>query len=154
MKNRATKIQRDRMSTVRARLGNKMELDAAAAEINDLRERLDNQIKCNADLGKQLDYHRDITKDVQDQIKEYSSTSLGAIADNDARSNSDTINYPSHYREHPSGIECITIVRHENFNCGNAIKYIWRRNLKETPVRNLQKAIYYLKNEIARLEGK
>ena len=34
----------------------------------------------------------------------------------------DPIN-PSHYRDHPSGVECITITQHENFCIGNAIKY-------------------------------
>jgi hypothetical protein len=31
---------------------------------------------------------------------------------------------PSHYKEHPSGVECIDIVEHMGFNLGNAIKYI------------------------------
>lgn len=55
----------------------------------------------------------------------------------------------SHYNKHPSGVECIDIIKHENFNIGNAIKYIWRRNHKGDPVGDLLKAIYYLEQEIA-----
>lgn len=60
---------------------------------------------------------------------------------------------PSHYRKHPSGIECIEVTRHMNFNTGNAIKYIWRYLDKGDPVENLKKAQWYLDDEIRRLEG-
>lgn len=65
------------------------------------------------------------------------------------------INHPAHY-QHPSGIEVIEIVRHENFNRGNSIKYILRAGKKdpETEVEDLEKAIFYLKDEIKRLEKK
>lgn len=65
----------------------------------------------------------------------------------------DAIN-PSHYRKHPSGIECIEVTRHMNFNTGNAIKYIWRYLDKGDPVENLKKAQWYIDDEIRRLEGK
>ena len=64
----------------------------------------------------------------------------------------DPIN-PSHYRRHPSGIECIEITRHLNFNVGNAIKYIWRYQDKGDAVENLKKAQWYLDDEIRRLQG-
>ena len=64
----------------------------------------------------------------------------------------DAIN-PSHYRKHPSGIECIEVTRHMNFNTGNAIKYIWRYLDKGDPIENLKKAQWYLDDEIRRLEG-
>lgn len=64
----------------------------------------------------------------------------------------DAIN-PSHYRKHPSGIECIEITRHLNFNVGNAIKYLWRYQDKGNPVENLQKAQWYIDDEIRRLQG-
>lgn len=54
----------------------------------------------------------------------------------------------SHYNEHPSGIECIDIVKYENFNIGNALKYIWRRKHKGKEIEDLKKAIYYLECEI------
>lgn len=65
----------------------------------------------------------------------------------------DKIN-PSHYKTHPSGIECIEITRHLNFNVGNAIKYLWRNGLKdnESSIDDLNKAIWYINDEIERLE--
>ena len=65
----------------------------------------------------------------------------------------DAIN-PSHYRRHPSGIECIEVTRHMNFNTGNAVKYIWRYMDKGDPIENLKKAQWYIDDEIRRLEGK
>ncbi len=64
----------------------------------------------------------------------------------------DPIN-PSHYRRHPSGIECIEVTRHMNFNIGNAIKYLWRYMDKGDPIENLKKAQWYIDDEIRRLEG-
>jgi len=63
----------------------------------------------------------------------------------------DSINHPSHYTAHPSGVECITITEHMNFCRGNAIKYIWRVDEKGDPIENLKKAIWYLNREIERL---
>jgi hypothetical protein len=62
----------------------------------------------------------------------------------------DPIN-PSHYRKHPSGVECIEITEHMTFNSGNAVKYIWRYMDKGDPVENLRKAQWYLEREILRL---
>ena len=61
------------------------------------------------------------------------------------------VNNPPHYLQHPSGVECIQITEHMNFCLGNAIKYIWRAGLKaDNPVQDLEKAVWYLKREIAR----
>lgn len=60
----------------------------------------------------------------------------------------------AHYNKHPSGVECIDIVKHENFNIGNAMKYIWRRKEKGKEIADLEKAIYYLECEIDMLEKK
>jgi hypothetical protein len=61
----------------------------------------------------------------------------------------DAIN-PSHYRLHPSGIECIQITEHMGFNLGNAVKYIWRADLKGNAIEDLEKARWYLDREIAK----
>lgn len=74
-------------------------------------------------------------------------------ADNPPMPAEDPIN-PSHYRRHPSGIECIEVTRHMNFNIGNAIKYLWRYMDKGDPIENLKKAQWYLDDEIRRLGGK
>ena len=39
-----------------------------------------------------------------------------------------------------------------SFCLGNAIKYIWRANLKGNPEQDLRKAIWYLERELSRLE--
>lgn len=73
----------------------------------------------------------------------------------------DMVNHPPHYNSDPSGVECIQITRHRNFNIGNAIKYLWRAGLKQDAtmksgvkeVEDLRKAIFYIEDEIARLTG-
>lgn len=65
----------------------------------------------------------------------------------------DFVDFPPHYREHPSGIECIEVVEHMNFCLGNAVKYIWRAGSKhDSPIEDLKKAAWYLNREIERLE--
>jgi len=65
---------------------------------------------------------------------------------------SDPVNNPRHYKSHPSGVECITVVEHMGFNLGNAIKYIWRADLKADALEDLRKACWYLDREIAKRE--
>jgi hypothetical protein len=60
----------------------------------------------------------------------------------------DPVNHPKHYTEHPSGIECIQITEHMSFSLGNALKYIWRADLKNNAVEDLQKAVWYINREI------
>ena len=62
----------------------------------------------------------------------------------------DPVNHPKHYTEHPSGIECIQITEHMGFNLGNALKYIWRCDLKKDAVEDLRKARWYIDREIAK----
>lgn len=70
----------------------------------------------------------------------------------------DMVRHPPHYTSDPSGVECIQVTRHRNFNIGNAIKYLWRAGLKDVDVagkdiEDLQKAIFYIEDEIKRLCG-
>lgn len=67
---------------------------------------------------------------------------------------SDSVNHPQHYTQHPSGVECIQITEHFNFNLGNAIKYIWRAGLKGDSLEDLRKAAWYIEREVKRMEGK
>lgn len=62
----------------------------------------------------------------------------------------DSVNHPQHYTTHPSGVECITIVEHMGFNLGNAVKYIWRADLKANAIEDLRKAAWYIQREIER----
>lgn len=61
----------------------------------------------------------------------------------------DLINNPPHYTN-LAGIECIDAVEQMNFNIGNAVKYLWRCDLKDTPESNLKKALWYVKRELRR----
>ena len=70
----------------------------------------------------------------------------------------DNVNHPSHYSwlKDKCGIEPIDIIRYFDFNLGNALKYIMRCNHKsdtnmsdkEKAIEDLEKAIFYLKDEI------
>ena len=64
---------------------------------------------------------------------------------------SDKVNHPPHYTAHPSGVECIQVTEHMNFCLGNAIKYIWRADLKNG-IEDLKKAKWYIEREIERRE--
>ena len=59
----------------------------------------------------------------------------------------DPVNHPKHYTSHPSGIEAIQITEHMSFLMGNAMKYLWRADLKNG-VEDLQKAAFYINREI------
>lgn len=60
----------------------------------------------------------------------------------------DMVNHPPHYTGHPSGVECIQITEHMGFCIGNAVKYLWRADLKGADIEDLQKARWYLDREI------
>ena len=62
----------------------------------------------------------------------------------------DFVNHPPHYTSHPSGIECIQVTEHLNFCLGNAVKYIWRADLKGDDILDLEKAAFYISREIER----
>lgn len=64
----------------------------------------------------------------------------------------DPVNHPRHYVSHPSGVECIQITEHMGFNLGNAIKYVWRADLKADALEDLRKAIWYIDREIQKRE--
>lgn len=91
----------------------------------------------------------DITKDILNKIEE-----------------DENVSHPSHYTQlkEKSGIEVIDITRHLNFNLGNSIKYILRSGKKpiidkdlsddfnKAAIQDLRKAIWYLNDEINRIE--
>ena len=70
------------------------------------------------------------------------------------------VEHPQHYNCHPSGIECIEVARHMDFNLGNVLKYIWRHGKKRSEtnpdelsnaIEDLEKAAWYLNDEIEML---
>jgi len=68
----------------------------------------------------------------------------------------ENVNHPSHYNQHPAGIECIDIIRHYTCDIANAIKYLWRAGLKadysmadcEKEIEDLNKAIWYIEDYV------
>jgi len=65
-------------------------------------------------------------------------------------SDHDPVLRPAHYTSHPSKVECIQVTRHMGFNIGNAIKYLWRADLKGNAIEDLRKAAFYIADEIKR----
>ena len=82
------------------------------------------------------------------------------MAENSTSSFDPMVQHPAHYNSHPSGVECIEIARHYDFNIGNAMKYLWRHGLKNgdglsgkaKAIQDLRKAIFYIQDEISQLE--
>jgi hypothetical protein len=62
-----------------------------------------------------------------------------------------SVSNPDHY-QHPSGVEAIKVCEVENFNIGNALKYLMRWRSKGG-VTDLQKAAWYVEREISRQGG-
>ncbi len=72
---------------------------------------------------------------------------------------SNNVNHPKHYNASPAKcmrcghpIECIDVVEHMPFSLGNAVKYIWRSGLKGAVIQDLEKAVWYLKRQIKKIE--
>lgn len=65
------------------------------------------------------------------------------------------VNHPSYYQD-PSGVECIDVVRHRDFDIGSAMKYLWRAGLKkeqgltdiDKEIEDLKKAKFYIDDKI------
>ena len=61
----------------------------------------------------------------------------------------DAVN-PHHYKNHPSGVEAITIAEHMGFSLGNSFKYLFRCGSKGQALEDLKKAHWYLERESLR----
>lgn len=90
-------------------------------------------------------YIREAAKPLSEAVKEWVDSDHSEWA-------TDNIHKPKHYTEHPSGIECIQVTEHMGFNLGNAIKYIWRCDLKLDAIEDLKKAKWYIDREISKRE--
>lgn len=71
----------------------------------------------------------------------------------------DNVNHPPHYNwlKELCGIEPIEILRHMDFDLGNAMKYILRcgrKGDKDTAIEDLEKSIFYIKDRIEYLKQK
>ena len=66
----------------------------------------------------------------------------------------ENVNHPSHYNQHPAGIECIDVIRHYTCDIANALKYLWRAGLKidadktviVKEIEDLKKALWYIED--------
>jgi len=69
----------------------------------------------------------------------------------------ETVNHPDHYGGAENPYEAIKVIRAWglNFALGNAVKYIARAGKKDPAkhIEDLQKAVFYLQNEIANLQA-
>lgn len=95
-------------------------------------------------MGRQRSFQKSNQRTINEEtLRKYAATKLFK----------DLVNSPSHYTDHPSGVECIIIAEHFNFCLGNAIKYIWRSGEKDgsSELQDLKKARWYIDREIKRL---
>ena len=71
---------------------------------------------------------------------------------------SDSVDHPAHYHSEyvhtkcGETIECIDIVRHMDFDTGNAVKYVWRAGKKGDAVEDIRKAVWYLQDRLRELK--
>lgn len=89
------------------------------------------------------------------------------MENNKTNKNNDAVNHPKHYcwLIDKCGIEVIDIVRHLDFDLGNAIKYILRAGKKplsdnksnedynKAAIQDLKKAIWYIEDKISMLNN-
>ena len=61
----------------------------------------------------------------------------------------DNINHPSHYCNHPSGVQAIVISEKLGFCLGNSFKYLMRCTYKGNCLDDLKKAEWYLNRHLA-----
>ena len=68
------------------------------------------------------------------------------------KSDPDPVNHPPHYGGGDDPYEAIKVIHAWNlgFDLGNVLKYIRRADLKGTPIQDLEKAKFYLEDEIKR----
>lgn len=57
------------------------------------------------------------------------------------------VDHPHHYNNHPSGVECIEIIRHMTFDTGCVFKYLFRYTDKDG-AKDLKKARWYMNDMI------
>jgi hypothetical protein len=89
-----------------------------------------------------------------DQVDETKWTPKSAFFDLPIGMENDPVDHPKHYTAHPSGVECIQITEHMGFCLGNAVKYIWRADIKGNAIEDLKKAKWYIEREIDKRIGR
>ena len=72
----------------------------------------------------------------------------------------ESVNHPIHY-QHPSGYECIDLIRNYVCDIAMSLKYLWRAGLKseegmtdaEKEIEDLQKSIWYINDYKKQIKG-
>ena len=86
---------------------------------------------------------------------------VSVFANESANGKSEQVSHPSHYAwlKDLCGVEPLDICRHLDFNTGNAIKYLLRKDKvdgnktkTEKRIEDLRKAVFYIQDEIKLLE--
>lgn len=86
---------------------------------------------------------------------------FSVFANESANRNAEQVSNPSHYAwlKDLCGVEPLDICRHLNFNTGNAIKYLLRKDKvdgnktkTEKRIEDLRKAVFYIQDEIKLLK--
>lgn len=86
---------------------------------------------------------------------------FSVFANESANKKTEQVSHPSHYAwlKDLCGVEPLDICRHLDFNTGNAIKYILRKDKvdgnktkTEKRIEDLRKAVFYIQDEIKLLE--
>ncbi|QNB12777.1 DUF3310 domain-containing protein [Paraburkholderia tropica] len=65
----------------------------------------------------------------------------------------------AHTGEDPSGVACVQITRHRNYNVGSAIRHLWCVGLRDgssraarEQIKAIKEARFYLDDEVERLQ--
>lgn len=70
-----------------------------------------------------------------------------SLFDNDIMADGGPVVHPSHYNSHPSGVECMDLIRGADSRVANAVKHLFRCMEKhDDPTIDLKKTIYYLRD--------
>lgn len=86
---------------------------------------------------------------------------VSVFANESANKKTEQVSHPSHYAwlKDLCGVEPLDICRHLDFNTGNAIKYLLRKDKvdgnktkTEKRIKDLRKAVFYIQDEIKLLE--
>ena len=87
---------------------------------------------------------------------------ISVFANEFTNKKTEQVSHPSHYAwlKDLCGVEPIEICRHFDFSIGNAMKYLMRKGKadgdkteEEKRIEDLRKAIFYINDEIERIEG-
>lgn len=89
-------------------------------------------IECKTEFGVIDNYMIPITEcETNYELKNYDNNlKYMPISSEPVNEKYEKVNHPKHYNSHPSGVECVDIIKYMDTPTGNVIKYCWRLGLK------------------------